>query len=58
VCTTVGGHADDDEELVGQFDISDDRSVDEMCASLRAKGYQPVFKDWEPITDPSEKGAA
>lgn len=57
VSTAVGGHSkDDSEEKVGQFDISDERSVDEMCEVLRARGYQPVFKDWEPILDP--KGAA
>jgi 2-iminoacetate synthase len=51
VSTAVGGHSggDGDEENTGQFDISDGRSVDEVCAALRGKGYQPVFKDWEPI---------
>lgn len=51
VSTAVGGHADEtaEDEDVGQFEISDGRSVDEMCAALRARGYQPVFKDWEPI---------
>ncbi len=48
VCTAVGGHADAD-ETEGQFEISDPRSVDEMCAVIRSKGYQPVFKDWEPL---------
>jgi len=58
VSTAVGGHAkrDGDEENVGQFEISDGRSVDEMCAVLRAHGFQPVFKDWEPIF--AERGAA
>lgn len=49
VSTAVGGHSQDDDEQVGQFDISDERTVDEMCDALRARGYQPVFKDWEPI---------
>ncbi len=50
VSTEVGGHTcNEDEEKVGQFDISDDRSVDEMCAVLRKHGYQPVFKDWHPL---------
>jgi 2-iminoacetate synthase len=51
VSTAVGGHADEtrDAENTGQFDISDGRSVDEVCAALRGRGYQPVFKDWEPI---------
>jgi len=35
---------------VGQFDISDERTVDEMCHDLRKLGYQPVFKDWEPLS--------
>lgn len=53
VSTAVGGHSDEgsDDENTGQFEISDDRNVDEMCAALRARGYQPVFKDWEPIPE-------
>ncbi|MGE4421085.1 MAG: 2-iminoacetate synthase ThiH [Pseudodesulfovibrio sp.] len=59
VSTAVGGHADEtsDEENTGQFDISDARSVDEVCAALRDKGYQPVFKDWEPIFETTGEGA-
>lgn len=54
VSTEVGGHTcAEDEEKVGQFDISDDRSVDEMCAVLRQHGYQPVFKDWHPLEEAS-----
>lgn len=34
-----------------QFDISDDRSVEEMVATIVSRGYQPVFKDWEPPLD-------
>lgn len=53
VSTAVGGHSDEgsDDENTGQFEISDGRSVEEMCAALRARGYQPVFKDWEPIPE-------
>ncbi len=47
VSTAVGGHAKPGQ--AGQFEISDDRGVDEVCHMLRAKGYQPVFKDWEPF---------
>lgn len=59
VSTAVGGHADEtrDEENTGQFDISDGRSVDEVCAALREKGYQPVFKDWEPIFETTGESA-
>jgi 2-iminoacetate synthase len=57
VSTAVGGHSDEgsDDENTGQFEISDGRSVDEMCAALRARGYQPVFKDWEPILEPAKE---
>lgn len=56
VSTAVGGHSEEAEE-VGQFEISDGRSVDEMCEALRAHGYQPVFKDWEPLSDEIVEGA-
>jgi len=48
VTTEVGGHTQDGDK-VGQFDISDDRTVEQMSTALRMRGYQPVFKDWEPI---------
>lgn len=48
VSTAVGGHTKGDEQ-VGQFEISDPRSVDEMARALRKRGYQPVYKDWQPI---------
>ena len=45
VSTAVGGHAD---EVAGdtQFEISDDRSVSEITASLSAMGLCPVLVDW------------
>ncbi len=52
VVTSVGGHVanatptEAEQEAKPQFDISDDRSVDEMAAALRRAGYQPVFADW------------
>ncbi|MCG8532915.1 MAG: 2-iminoacetate synthase ThiH [Desulfovibrionales bacterium] len=48
VSTSVGGHTQDDTGTA-QFDISDPRSVAEMCAAIEANGFQPVFKDWEPF---------
>lgn len=51
VTTAVGGHVVQDEENVPQFAISDDRSVDAVAAMLQGKGYQPVYKDWEPLLD-------
>ena len=47
VSTAVGGHAKAGQ--TGQFEISDSRSVAEIGAMLQSHGYQPVFKDWEPI---------
>ena len=47
-CTAVGGRTDA-EKGVGQFDISDERSVAEMVAMLRRAGWQPVYKDWQAL---------
>lgn len=44
-CTAVGGHSE--AAAVGQFEISDERSVAEMAAMLYARNYQPVYKDWQ-----------
>lgn len=61
VSTAVGGHAasqdsenaennpDISEAGPSQFEISDDRSVDEMVTVIEARGYQAIFKDWEPL---------
>ena len=46
--TSVGGRISEDEKT-GQFEISDERSVAQMAADLKNLGYQPVFKDWQPI---------
>ncbi|MBU1083878.1 MAG: 2-iminoacetate synthase ThiH [Candidatus Omnitrophota bacterium] len=45
--TAVGGHTIEYEECRDeQFEISDQRGVEEIKAMLRAKNYQPVLKDW------------
>ena len=50
VSTAVGGHASDGEvKDTAQFEIADGRNVDEMMAAIRAQGYQPVCKSWEPL---------
>lgn len=46
--TKVGGHSTDTDD-VGQFEICDERSVAEMARQITRLGYQPVFKDWQPI---------
>lgn len=48
VNTAVGGHIAVQENS-GQFDISDERNVEDMCTAILASGYQPVFKDWQAI---------
>jgi 2-iminoacetate synthase len=32
----------------GQFEISDERSPAEVAAVLRERGFEPVWKDWDP----------
>lgn len=44
VSTGVGGHSSQKGD--DQFEISDDRTVDEIKAMLLSKGYQPAMKDW------------
>lgn len=46
--TAVGGYSLE-KASTEQFDISDHRSVKKISQLLYAKGYQPVFKDWEVI---------
>jgi 2-iminoacetate synthase len=46
VSTAVGGRKLEADNS-GQFDISDHRSLAEMCAAIEGLGYQPVIKDWE-----------
>jgi 2-iminoacetate synthase len=44
--TEVGGYAQGP-KTTGQFEIADHRSVEEVSAMIYARGYQPVFKDWQ-----------
>lgn len=44
--TNPGGYAVEPESLE-QFEISDERDPGEIAAMLRAKGYEPVWKDWD-----------
>jgi len=45
--TDVGGYASQHTDATPQFEITDERSVDEVAAMIAESGYQPVFKDWE-----------
>lgn len=58
--TTVGGYHEQETESASQFEVSDDRSATEFCEALRAKGLDPVFKNWdaaynEPVTGEEKK---
>ncbi|SEM43337.1 tyrosine lyase ThiH [Syntrophus gentianae] len=48
--TSVGGYTTPAgaEEALPQFEIADSRSVPEIMARLRERGYDPVLKDWIP----------
>ncbi|MDP9070708.1 MAG: 2-iminoacetate synthase ThiH, partial [Actinomycetota bacterium] len=46
--TEPGGYAVPD-GAEPQFEVSDTRSPSEVAASLRAAGYDPVWKDWERV---------
>ncbi|KGP70967.1 2-iminoacetate synthase ThiH [Pontibacillus yanchengensis] len=46
--TEVGGYSEPNENQ-SQFEISDERSVQEIQQLLHSKGYQPVMKDWQVI---------
>ena len=45
-CTAPGGYSDP-ERTGEQFAIGDHRTIDEVCAAIRQKGYDPVRKDWD-----------
>ncbi len=47
--TTVGGYAEGAAPSSPQFEIDDHRGVEEFCAALRARGLQPVFKNWDAV---------
>jgi 2-iminoacetate synthase len=48
-CTGVGGYAAPAERSVPQFEISDQRSVAAVAQAIVARGYQPIYKDWDRI---------
>ena len=47
-CTVPGGYGDSGAEGE-QFAIGDHRDLQEVAAAIRAKGHDPVLKDWDPI---------
>ncbi len=53
--TNPGGYASAPDSLE-QFAIDDERSPAEVAASLRAHGYEPVWKDWDATYDGHKVG--
>ena len=47
-CTAPGGYANPEQEGE-QFSVGDHRTLAEVCATIRAHGLDPVYKDWDPI---------
>ena len=52
--TNPGGYSSSRESLE-QFSVSDDRSPSEVCAMLKMKGFDPVWKDWDISYDQTPK---
>jgi 2-iminoacetate synthase len=55
--TSAGSHTDpggytEPGEAEGQFEVNDTRAPEEVAAALRALGYEPVWKDWDPAMRP------
>ncbi|RBP80612.1 2-iminoacetate synthase ThiH [Marinomonas rhizomae] len=46
--TQPGGYADDSQDALEQFEISDERPVAEIMAMIRQQGREVVWKDWDP----------
>lgn len=46
--TAIGGHTDA-KDAIGQFEISDKRSVEEMRKAISDLGYKPILKDWHDL---------
>lgn len=44
--TDPGGYAST-EDALEQFEISDERSPEEITEMLKSKGFEPVWKDWD-----------
>ena len=45
--TEVGGYQNSERKDIGQFELHDKRSVEEVAAVIEQHGYEAVFKDWE-----------
>ncbi|MFC1523703.1 2-iminoacetate synthase ThiH [Thermodesulfobacteriota bacterium] len=48
-CTAPGGYAEPQPVSGEQFSVGDHRSLDQVCAAIRTKGFDPVRKDWDAV---------
>ncbi len=55
-CTAPGGYGDPG-RAGEQFEIGDQRTVDEVCKAIRSGGHDPVLKDWDAAFQDSAGGA-
>lgn len=46
VSTGIGGHSNDEEQGDDQFEIADNRSVEEVYKAIKDRGLQPVMNDY------------
>lgn len=46
--TNPGGYVTDDTSA-RQFDVSDERSAEEVAVAIAARGFEPVWKDFDPL---------
>lgn len=46
VSTGIGSHTEEESLGDNQFEISDDRTLGEVCEAIRARGLQPVMNDY------------
>ena len=51
--TNPGGYAMEQESLE-QFEISDERSTEQIVELIKKQGYKPVWKDWDLALEPQE----
>lgn len=54
-CTVPGGYGDSGASGA-QFEIGDQRTIDEVSAAIRARGLDPVRKDWDAIFQQQDQG--
>lgn len=48
--TEPGGYVSTPDALE-QFEVTDERTPAEVCAAIRSRGYEPVWKDWDAVFD-------